>query len=67
LAARRKALGDAGFAEGRNLDIKYRRTGTDQNLLPSLAADLVGRRVDVILSPTIDAAQAAMSRPRAEE
>src|SRR5829696_9001723 len=59
LAAWRKALGEAGFVEGRTLDVEYRWAGTDPSRLPALAADLVDRRVDAIWSPTLQAALAA--------
>jgi len=59
LAAWRKALGEAGFVEGRTLNVEYRWAGTDPRRLPALAADLVDRRVDAIWSPTLQAALAA--------
>lgn len=59
LAAWRKALGEAGFVEGRTLNVEYRWAGTDPSRLPALAADLVDRRVDAIWSPTLQAALAA--------
>ncbi len=40
LAAWRKALGEAGFVEGRTLNVEYRWAGTDPSCLPALAADL---------------------------
>jgi putative ABC transport system substrate-binding protein len=48
LAAFQKGLGEQGFGEGRNLDILYRWAETQYDRLPSLAADLINRRVDVI-------------------
>jgi putative ABC transport system substrate-binding protein len=59
LAAWRKALGEAGFVEGRTLNVEYRSAGTDLSRLPALAAELVERRVDAIWSPTLQAALAA--------
>jgi putative ABC transport system substrate-binding protein len=59
LAAWRKALGEAGFIEGRTLNVEYRWAGTDLSRLPVLAAELVERRVDAIWSPTLQAALTA--------
>ena len=44
----RRGLEETGFIEGRNLTIEYRFAENDYNRLPSLAADLVSRRVAVI-------------------
>jgi putative ABC transport system substrate-binding protein len=48
VAAFRQGLADAGFMEGRNLAIDYRVAEDRLERLPSLAADLVSRRVAVI-------------------
>ena len=55
-----QGLSDTGFAEGRNVEIDYRWSGDQYDLMPVLAADLVRRRVTVIATfGGIPAAQAA--------
>jgi putative ABC transport system substrate-binding protein len=52
LAPFRKALGEAGFDEGRNVTIESRFAERDVRRLPSLAAELVQRKVAVIFTGT---------------
>jgi putative ABC transport system substrate-binding protein len=50
LAAFRKALADAGFIEDRNFRIEFLWAEGKFDRLPSMAADLVARRVSLIVS-----------------
>jgi putative tryptophan/tyrosine transport system substrate-binding protein len=47
-AAFRRGLGETGFVDGRNVAIEYRFAENQHDRLPTLAADLVGRKAAVI-------------------
>jgi putative ABC transport system substrate-binding protein len=55
----REGLQELGYIEGRNIVIVYRSAEGDPQRLPGLAADLVQLRVDVIVTATTAATQAA--------
>jgi putative ABC transport system substrate-binding protein len=63
LVAFRQGLKEAGYVEGQNVTVEYRWADNQYDRLPAMAADLVGRHVDVIVSngPPIKAAKAATS------
>ena len=54
-----KGLSDAGYVEGQNVTIEYRWSGSQNDLLPVLAEELVRRRVNVLVTQTTPAALAA--------
>jgi putative tryptophan/tyrosine transport system substrate-binding protein len=51
VAALRKGLGEIGFVEGRNVAVEFRFAYNDNTRVAELLADLVGRRVAVIVTP----------------
>jgi putative ABC transport system substrate-binding protein len=65
-AAFRKGIGQAGFIEGQNVALDFRFAENKPDLLPEIAADLVRRRVAVIVVPgstiAVRVAKAATTR-----
>jgi putative ABC transport system substrate-binding protein len=59
LAAFRRGLNEVGFAEGQNVVIEFRWAAGKFDQLSAMAADLVRRRVTLILAQAPPAAQAA--------
>jgi len=55
----RKILSDAGYVEGQNLVIEFRFAEGHDDRLAALAADLVSRKVDVIMTGAMPATLAA--------
>jgi putative ABC transport system substrate-binding protein len=55
----RQGLAEAGYSEGRDVVIEWRSAQGDYSRIPSLVADLVKRKVDVIVVETTPAALAA--------
>ena len=54
-----QGLREAGYVEGQNLAIIYRWAEGNYDRLPALAADLVGRKVDLIMASSPPSAVAA--------
>ena len=60
----RAGLRSLGYVEGRNLELEVRSGKGKAQLLPQLAADLVRRKVDVLVAWQTPAAQAAKQATR---
>ena len=52
-----QGLRDAGYVEGRDVVVEWRSAKGDEDRLPQLAADLIQRKVDVIVVQSMPAAQ----------
>jgi putative ABC transport system substrate-binding protein len=65
IAAFQRSLSENGFVTGQNVAIEYQWAESHFERLPAMAADLVGRKVDLIIAgggtPSILAAKAATS------
>jgi hypothetical protein len=65
VAAFHQGLAETRYVEGQNLAIEYRWAEGRYDRLPALAADLVGRKVDLIVAsggpPSVRAAKSATS------
>ncbi len=61
VTAVRQGLSETGYVEGQNLAIEFRAAEGHYDRLPALAADLVGRKVDVIVAGNAPSALAAKS------
>jgi putative tryptophan/tyrosine transport system substrate-binding protein len=61
IAAFRRGLHGRGYVEGTNVAIEYRWAEARYDRLPALAADLVNRKVDVIVAAGTHGIQAAKS------
>jgi len=67
VAALRQGLSEIGYIDGKSVAIEYRWAGSRYDRLPELAADLVGRKVDLLVAggsvPTLAAKSATSTIP----
>jgi len=61
MRAFRQGLSEAGYVDGQTVVIEYRWAEGRYDRLPALAADLVGRKVDLIMAGSPPSARAAKS------
>lgn len=59
-----RRLAELGYVEGRNLVIDFHTAGGQLDRLPALAAELVGRRPDVVVAVSTQSALAAKNATR---
>jgi putative ABC transport system substrate-binding protein len=65
MTAFRSGLGQTGFVEGRNVVIEYRWADSQFDRMPAMAAELVSRKVAVILvGGNLDGVRATMAAHR---
>lgn len=64
IRAFQQGLRDLGYVEGKNLVIEYRYADGELDPVPHLAAELVSLNVDVLLTDTSNATQAAKNATR---
>ena len=60
-----KGLGEAGFFDGQNVTIEYRWARGDYSRLPAFAAELVQRRVNVLVATGGEASAVAAKQATA--
>jgi putative tryptophan/tyrosine transport system substrate-binding protein len=59
IAALRQGLSETGYVEGQNVSFEYRWAEDHYDRLPGLVADLVGRKIDLIVTGSMPSALAA--------